>query len=438
MNDTVAGGTHSVGETPTPSARRSDARQHPAVEANGRALYWPKRPTVVICLDGGDPAYLVTARAAGVIPALDAMMREGFAGTASAAMPTFTNPNNLSIVCGAPPSVHGVSGNYYLDRDSGEEIMMLDAAPVRAPTILSAFSRAGARVVAITAKDKLRKALSKDVDGIAFSAEKADACTRDEHGITDVLELVGQPVPDQYSAELSLFVLDAGVRLLAHANPDLMYLSLSDYVQHKHAPRAPEALAFMQAVDQRIRRLAAAGATVALTADHGMNDMADAHGAPNVVYLGDHIDARYGAGAARVICPITDPFVRHHGALGGFVRVHLRREDQDAGEVARFVRTLSGVALALTREEACRRFDLPPDREGDIAVVAERGVALGSRAVEHDLSQLAGERLRSHGGTAEQAVPFILSHPLNAAYAARTTAALRNYDIFEYALNGVT
>jgi phosphonoacetate hydrolase len=401
-------------------------------------LHWPKRPTVIICLDGGDPAYLEAARAAGVIPALDTMMRDGFAATAAAAMPTFTNPNNASIVCGAPPSVHGVSGNYYLDRATGKEIMMLDASPLRAPTILSVFSQSGARVVAVTAKDKLRKALGKDLDGIAFSAEKANACSRAEHGIENVGTLVGAPVPDQYSAELSLFVLEAGVRLLGRESPELMYLSLSDYVQHKHGPCAPEALAFMQAVDQRIDRLLAGGATVAVTADHGMNDMADASGAPNVLYLGDRLDARYGAGVTRVICPITDPFVRHHGALGGFVRVHLLQGGQDVDEVARFIRALDGVALALTRDEACRRFDLPPDREGDIAVVAQKGVAIGARAAEHDLSQLAGERLRSHGGTAEQTVPFILSRPLNPAYAARPIGALRNYDIFEYAINGVT
>jgi len=409
-----------------------------SLEVNGRTLHWPARPTVVVCLDGGDPAYLAAASAAGAIPVLDRMTREGFAATAAAAMPTFTNPNNASIVCGAPPSVHGVSGNYYLDRESGEEVMMLDASPLRAPTILSVFSRAGARVVAITAKDKLRKALGKDLQGVAFSAEKADACSEAEHGIANVLDMAGQPLPDQYSAELSLFVLDAGVRLLERNSPDLMYLSLSDYVQHKHAPESAEALAFMRSVDRRLGELVAGGALVGLIADHGMNDMADADGEPNVLYLGDRLDATYGAGATRVICPITDPFVRHHGALGGFVRVHLFDPALDTQAVAAFIRSSPGVALALTREEACKQFDLPHDREGDIAVVAEKGVAIGARAAEHDLSQLAGERLRSHGGIFEQTVPFILSRPLNAEYAARSRNGLRNYDIFEYALNGAS
>jgi phosphonoacetate hydrolase len=408
----------------------------PAVQVNGRTLHWPRRPTVVICLDGGDPAYLEAAHAADAMPHIDAMMRDGFAATCEAAMPTFTNPNNLSIVCGAPPSVHGVSGNYYLDRRSGQEVMMLDATPVRAPTILSAFSRAGASVITITAKDKLRKALAKDLDGIAFSAQDADRCSDAENGISNVLQLVGRELPDQYSADLSLFVLDAGIRLLGLRSPDLMYLSLSDYVQHKHAPDSPDAIRFMQAVDARIGALVAAGATVGLTADHGMSDMALPDGKPNVVYVGDHLDAAHGAGATRVICPITDPFVKHHGALGGFVRVYVR-DGAQVDTIARELRGLPGIAHALTREEACRGFDLPDDLEGDIAVVADKGVALGSRATEHDTSGLAGERLRSHGGLSERNVPFILSHPLTAEYLVKSSSGLKNYDIFEYALNGV-
>jgi phosphonoacetate hydrolase len=409
-----------------------------SLEVNGRTYRWPSRPSVVICFDGCDPDYVAAAREAGVAPALDRMMGQGFAAQALAAMPTFTNPNNVSIVCGAPPSVHGVSGNYYLDRETGREIMMVDAAPMRADTILARFSQAGAEVIAVTAKDKLRKALARDLAGIAFSAEKAALCTLAEHGIADVPQLVGRDTPDPYSPDLSLFVLDAGIRLIAERRPDIIYLSLSDYVQHKHAPGTPEANAFMQAVDARLAALLDLGAVVGIVADHGMTDMATPEGQANVIYLGDHLDAEFGAGTTRVICPITDPFVRHHGALGGFVRVHLRRETADRDEVLGFLRDLPGIDLALTREEACRRFDLPEDREGDIAVVGRAGVALGARAIDHDLSQLAGERLRSHGSLAEQPVPFIVSHRLSAAYAQRATAApLRNFDIFDFVLNGV-
>jgi phosphonoacetate hydrolase len=404
---------------------------------NGRTYEWPRQPTVIVCFDGCDPAYLTAASAAGAIPAIDSMRREGFATTALAAMPTFTNPNNVSIVCGVPPALHGVSGNFYIDRETGREIMMVDATPMRAPTVLAAFSHAGASVAAITAKDKLRKALGHDLKGIAFSAEKADTCTEAENGIADVTDLVGRHTPDQYSADLSLFVLDAGIRLLEGRRPDLMYLSLSDYVQHKHAPEAPEAIAFMAAVDARLGMLVAAGAVVGIVADHGMNDMALADGRPNVLFLGDRLDAAFGRQATRVVCPITDPFVRHHGAMGGFVRVHLMRSDLVREDVAAFIKALPGVALALPREEACARFDMPEDREGDIAVIAEKGVALGACAVDHDLSQLAGEKLRSHGGLAEQTVPFILSHPLRLDRDIVEGGALRNYDIFAFALNNV-
>lgn len=423
--------------TSIPSTPSDRPEPKPALEVNGRLYRWPSQPTVVVCFDGCDPAYLDAASAAGVSPTLDRIRNEGFATTALAAMPTFTNPNNVSIVCGAPPAVHGVSGNFYIDRASGREVMMVDAAPMRAPTILAAFSQAGADVVAITAKDKLRKALGRDLDGIAFSAEKADACTRAENGIADVTELVARAAPDQYSADLSLFVLDAGIRLLEARRPDLMYLSLSDYVQHKHAPDQAEALAFMGEVDARLGRLIAGGAILGIVADHGMTDMATADGQPNVLYLGDRLDAAFGPEATRVVCPITDPFVRHHGAMGGFVRVHLLQPTATLDEVATFVRNLPGVALALARDEACARFELPADREGDIAVIAEKGVALGSRAVDHDLSQLAGARLRSHGGLAEQSVPFILSRPLRPGFTASADGPLRNYDVFAVALNGV-
>jgi phosphonoacetate hydrolase len=226
---------------------------------NGRDYSWPSRTTVVICFDGCDPAYLHAARAVNAIPAIDRMVRDGFATVAHAVMPTFTNPNNVSIVCGAPPSVHGVSGNFFLDRATGEEIMMVDATPMRAPTILAGFAKAGAKVVAITAKDKLRKALGYELNGIVFSAEKAYSCTLAENGIEDVTGLVGRETPSLYSADLSLFVLDAGIRLLERQPVDLMYLSLSDYVQHKYAPDELEAIAFMREVDRRIQRLARRG-----------------------------------------------------------------------------------------------------------------------------------------------------------------------------------
>lgn len=408
-----------------------------SIEANGRTYRWPKRPTVVVCFDGCDPAYIQASAPAGHIPTISRFLNEGFYTIADAAMPTFTNPNNISIVCGAPPAVHGVAGNYYLDRETRQEVMMLDARLMRAPTILSQFSKAGAKIAVVTAKDKLRKALAHEMNGIAVSAQFADRCTMEENGIEDLTGLVGRGTPDQYSPDLSLFVLDAGVRLLETRPLDLIYLSLSDLVQHKYAPDAPEAHEFMAAVDQRLARLLELGATIGIVADHGMNDLSQEDGTPNVIYLGDVLDEEYGFGSTRVICPITDPFVKHHGALGGFVRVHLMAESLDREAVLTSIALLPGVELAITGEEAAKRFQFPLDREADIVVVASKGVAVGARSIDHDVSQLAGERLRSHGSLAEQQVPFIISHPLNDEYANRSRSGLRNFDVFDYAVNGV-
>jgi phosphonoacetate hydrolase len=216
-----------------------------------------------------------------------------------------------------------------------------------------------------------------------------------------------------------------------------LYLSTSDYVQHKHAPGEPEADAYHHAVDSVVGKLVDLGATVAITADHGMNDKSAADGTANVVYLEDELNSRFGAGSVRVICPIADPFVRHHGALGSFVRVHLRKRG-DVAAMMEFARTLPGVELVLDREQVCDRFELPLDREGDFAVFSNRNTVVGARRQDHDLSQLAGHRLRSHGGLGEQKVPFLLSRPLNAAYRRQANERpLRNYDIFDFALNGV-
>jgi phosphonoacetate hydrolase len=312
---------------------------------------------------------------------------------------------------------------------------------MRSRTILAQFADAGASVVSITAKDKLRRQLGKDLDltrgSVSFSAEFAGQCTLAENGIEHVLELAGMPQPDMYSGELSLFVLEAGIQLLQRRRPDLMYLSLTDFIQHKHAPGDPAANAFYARLDACFGRLAALGAGVALIADHGMNDKCLPDGRPNVIFLQDLLDKAFGAGDTTVICPITDAFVRHHGALGGFVRVWCRGGRATPEAIIALAVPLPGVELALDRAETCRRFQLPPDREGDVAVLADIRTVIGAREADHDLTQLAGHRLRSHGGLSEARVPFILSRPLNAEYRDRAAAGLRSHQIFEYALNGV-
>jgi phosphonoacetate hydrolase len=412
-----------------------------AVELNGIAYRWPPRPVVVVCIDGGDPAYFERGVADGIVPNVARFMAQGFGTTAQGDVPSFTCPNNMSIATGSPQSVHGISGNFYLDRATGEAVVMTGPELLRSRTVMAEFSRRGARVVSITAKDKLRRQLGKDMDlsgGSAnFSSEFADRCTLAEHGIEDVPALVGMAQPDIYSPALSLFVLEAGVRLLAERRPLLVYLSLTDYIQHKYAPGEPEANRYYADMDAMFGRLDALGAVVALTADHGMNDKSRPDGSPNVIWLQDVLDDRFGRGRTTVICPITDRFVAHHGALGGFVRVYAH-DGLDPREIMPVVAALPGVEAVHDRATAARRFDLPLDREGDVVVIGRHDTCIGAAERDHDLSGLEGHRLRTHGGVSESRVPFVLNRPLRPAYAARAAAGpLRSAQIFDFAVNGV-
>ena len=412
------------------------------IHLNGITYRWPVQPVVVVCIDGGDPAYIEQGIRDGIIPNIARFTREGFSAIAEGTVPSFTCPNNMSLITGAPPAVHDISGNFYLDVASGEAVVMTGPELLRSRTILAEFADAGARVVSITAKDKVRRQLGKDLDlargNISFSSEMADQCSMSENGIENVLELVGMPLPDIYSMELSLFVLKAGIRLLERQCPALIFLSLTDYIQHKHAPGEPMANEFYRRIDEAFGRLAELGALVALTADHGMNDKSTPTGRPNVIYLQDILDEEFGKGDTRVICPITDAFVKHHGALGGFVRVWCLGGKATPAAIIDLVKGMPGIAAALDKATVCRQFDLPPDREGDVAVLAEANVVIGAAASEHDLSSLGNARLRSHGAPTEARVPFILSQPLNDSYRQRAASGpLKSHQIFDYAINGV-
>jgi phosphonoacetate hydrolase len=411
-----------------------------SIQLNGVTYRWPAQPVAVVCIDGGDPAYIEQGIRDGIIPNIARFMREGFSAIADGTVPSFTCPNNMSLITGAPPAVHGISGNYYLN-EHGEAVVMTGPELLRSRTIIAEFADAGARVVSITAKDKLRKQLGKGLDlakgNISFSSEFANRCTLAENGIENVLELVAMPQPDMYSMDLSLFVLEAGIKLLERDRPDLLFLSLTDYIQHKHAPGDPVANEFYRRIDAAFGRLAGLGAVVALTADHGMNDKSTPQGRPNVIFLQDILDRKFGPGTTKVICPITDAFVKHHGALGGFVRVWCLDGKVSPQAIIDLVKAMPGVAMALDKDEVCRRFELPPDREGDVAVIGDIGTVIGAAEAEHDLSNLADARLRSHGAVTEARVPFILSRPVSADFSRRAAQGLKSHHIFDYAINGV-
>jgi phosphonoacetate hydrolase len=379
-----------------------------AITVNGRTYRRPAQPVVVVCLDGSALEYIERAIAAGVAPYLRSLAGPAFFRLVESALPSFTNPNNVSIVTGVPPAIHGIGGNFFLDRETGKTVMMNDASYLRVETILAAFCRVGARVTVVTAKDKLRRLLGHGVTG---------TCVSIEAGGTEV-----------YSAALSERALAEGARLLRSAPSDLMYLSTSDYVQHKHAPGDAEANRFYAAIDRSLAEIDRLGASLVVTADHGMRAKTDAVGQLRAVFMQDVLDGWLGADAARVVLPITDPYVLHHGALGSCAMVYLTAPDGAAALAGR-IQALAGIDVAVSRDEACRRFELPPDRTGDLVVFSDGDTVIGTRPADHDLSALDAP-LRSHGGREEQAVPLFANRGIHG------DGPRHNYDAFDVAVNG--
>ena len=309
---------------------------------------------VVICLDGSQKEYIDIASSKGLTPNLDKILENGQYLMANSAIPSFTNPNNISIVTGQPSDVHGISGNFFYTPSTGEEVMMNDPQYLRAPTIFEKYYNEGYKIAVITAKDKLRTLLGNGLKfnegrAICFSSEKSDQATLIENGIENINDWIGMKVPEVYSQDLSEFVMAAGVKLLEEFNPDIMYLSTTDFIQHKYAPGDKEANDFYQMFDKYVSKICSNGNSVVITADHGMKSKAN-----------------------------------------------------------------KDIEVVVKQEEACREYRLPSDRIGDIVCMSSEDMTIGTSKANHDLSKLQ-EPLRSHGGHHEREVPFISNKKLNIA-----------------------
>lgn len=400
---------------------------------NNRTYRPAARPLVAVCIDGCGDEYLDATLAHDRMPHLKSMARNGYRGMVRGALPSFTNVNNSSIITGVTPAVHGISGNFFYDSDNDQEVMMNSSQYLRCDTLLAAAADAGRKVAVITAKEKLRDILSYKLNGIAFSAEKADQARRDLHGIENVEEIAGYPTPPIYSPDASLFVLRAGAALIEKGMADFLYLSLTDYMQHTYAPEAEPSLAFYEAMDAEFGRILKAGAILGCTADHGMNAKVKPDGSANVLYIESMLHEKFGNGF-RVICPISDPYVKHHGSLGSYVVVHLS-DMSKINEVKNWLASQPGITEVYDRPTGCRLLELPEDRVGDLLVFSGRDVVIGKTPAHHDLKALDGT-LRSHGGRYEEMVPMVISHPLNSTYKAKAACDPRNFDIFDFMING--
>ena len=402
-------------------------RQYPGI---------PSSTAIVICLDGSQKEYFEEASKLDLTPNIDSFKKSGEDLLVNSAIPSFTNPNNISIVTGRPSSVHGICGNFFYTPSTGEEVMMNDPQFLRAPTIFQKYYEQGAKIAIVTAKDKLRKLLSHGLKfnesrAICFSSEKSDQANLNENGIEDVNNWLGMEVPNVYSQGLSEFVMAAGVKILNEFNPDIMYLSTTDFIQHKYAPGDEVANAFYAMFDRYIGQLNVNNNSIIVTADHGMQPKSRSDGSPNAIFLQDILDETLGKNISKVILPITDPYVVHHGALGSFATVYLSDKSK-INDAIEEINKIEDIEVVLTNKEGCAQYDLPTDRMGDIICMSSQNSTIGSAEKAHDLSKLK-EPLRSHGGLHEREVPFISNKKINLNDA---NIKLNNYDAFYHAISG--
>tara|TARA_B100000900_G_scaffold415962_1_gene448166 strand:- start:1759 stop:2997 length:1239 start_codon:yes stop_codon:yes gene_type:complete len=391
------------------------------------------KPVVVICLDGSQKEYLDRASQSKLTPNLDKIVKEGEFILAHSAIPSFTNPNNISIVTGQPSAVHGICGNFFYTPSTNKEVMMNDPQYLRAPTIFQKFYEQGSKIAVITAKDKLRSLLGNGLNynenrAICFSSEKSDQTTIEQNGIEKVNEWLNMPVPEVYSQGLSEFVMKAGVKILNEFKPDIMYLSTTDFIQHKYEPGHEIANQFYQMFDDNIGLLNDNDISLVITADHGMKAKTNINGDPNAIFLEDLLKEKFPQENFKVILPITDPYVVHHGSLGSFAMIYVENQSLISNVVAE-IQKVPEIEEVMNKQEACSAYHLPEDRSGDIICMSSESFTIGSSKSKHDLSSLK-EPLRSHGGLHEREVPFILNSSKSDI---TNQGQIYNYDAFYYA-----
>ncbi len=335
--------------------------------------------TVVIMIDGLDPEYLESCD----VPRLRELAAGGFMVEGKAMMPTVTNVNNVSLITASYPLSHGITSNYWLDRENGVEHYMEAGDLVESPNMFQRAQAVGARSLLVTAKDKLRRLLSNGAT-LSVSSEQPPEW---------VAQGVGEP-PPVYSVEVNQWVVDAARYVLSSEPYDLVYLTTTDYAMHTYAPDEPESARHLWLLDEAIGKLVDSlpEVQVMVTADHGMSTKT------RMINLEEAL-AQRGI-PAKAVPIIKDRYTVHHSNLGGCIYVYL--EDAVVADAVEALNDLDGVDRAVPRDEAAREFRLMPSRIGDVMVMGSEGVVFG------DPAQVAmPERLRSHGSLYEERVPII-------------------------------
>jgi phosphonoacetate hydrolase len=339
-------------------------------------------PRLIFMIDGFGTDYLDS----GATPFLSSLFAEG-GEVVQGLWPTVTNANNAAIACAAPPAVTGITGNSFLDPESGLDRYMDSAQMLNVPTLLQTWSEEGRRCCLLSVKGKTGRLLGKGVDYLVTS----------ENVPPEIAAGVGAP-PQIYSSEVNIWLVHCLAWLIAH-RPDLdtFYVHTTDYPMHMWAPGEAGSQDHLRQLDSAIRAVVEAlpDAEVLLTADHGMNTKTRA------LDLGRILTARGVTGAAALSIE-KDGYVGHHRDLGGGAWVWVDEAQRD--RTAEILDSLDGVELVLPRAEAATRFQLDPTRMGDLAVFADRKSVFGDLETE---TEILRPGYRSHGSLYEGEVPLL-------------------------------
>lgn len=360
-------------------------------------------PTIVICFDGFGPDYLEQAET----PTFDRLGEAGRLVIGSCQFPTVTNVNNVSILTGARPADHGINANFAVG-PQGEEIYMESPEMIRVPTFLQRAAEAGQRVAAISSKHKLSKIIGEHAH-VTFSVEQPAEW---------VVAAIGAP-PPIYSFEANLWLLRAARVVLEREQPDVLYITTTDYLGHMLPPEAPETRATFAETDRLVGALieGVPGVSIAITADHGMS--AKRRGISPEAVLRE-------AGIASVsVSTLQDRYVKHHGNMSGSAYVHL--DEGDVEQARSILAARAGVERVLSRAEAAAEFHLDPDRIGALVILGDPETAFGAG----DEPEWPIE-IRSHGALHEQPVPLITWGPRFEGFAGMENRSIGEWLLRQY------
>lgn len=398
--------------------------QSTKIKCNNIWYNLPKKgedPVIGVCLDGTGPNHLAGVKMPN--------FWSGIYRDAHAFLPTVTNTNNVSIITGVAPSVHGVVANTILEskktgKGEGEiliETPLIQKSALKCESILSCASQKGHPVLVVTAKKKLVNLLGNGVHHNSLIVAIEDLNDEnspslkalEEKGLEGAIGEAGPP-PHIYTPEASVYCLRLAFEILSLGKytgfrPSLVYISTTDYVQHLNSPKSKVSQDYYEKIDRELGRLKSKG-RVGVTADHGMNEKT------NLLFIEDIVSKQNLT--CKVGIAIKDAHMIHHLGFGSYVTVHT----QDETAVMNIIKNLPGV-------QRCEK-----NEQGVVEVFGDKTTAFGSTQDFHYKSKpdLKNRTIRTHGGQEESLIPlaFLFEMDSEVNNQLLQTPRLYNKDLF--------